>query len=365
MWLTDLAKVARRTGYPVIERKGWKRRGRAPMSGVKSIICHHTAGGARGNAPSLGVVQNGRPGLPGPLAQIVLGRDGTIYIVAAGRCNHAGRVGSTANSNSYAIGIEAENTGREKWPARQMDAYAKLCRALADHYKVPISQVRGHKEVAVPRGRKPDPSFNMDEFRNMVRNRKGTAPAGGGTSSGGGKKYREVKYGQMLRLYTKGAPVKEWQQKALGYKGKKADGYFGPDTERDTKALQRRFGVTADGIVGPTTWPLRNKVTSKPAAKPAAKKTTTTAPAFPLKKGYYFGPKSGPNRSVSGYYHSREHLRRWQKQMKKRGWRIDTDGLYGTQTQRVARAFQKEKGLSRDGLIGAETWAAAWESPVT
>ena len=363
MWLTDLAKVARRAGYPVKEIAGWKRRGRAPMSGVRSIICHHTAGGARGNAPSLGVVKNGRPGIPGPLAQIVLGRDGTIYIVAAGRSNHAGRVSATRYTNSYAIGIEAENTGREKWPARQMDAYAKLCRALADHYKVPISQVRGHKEVARPKGRKPDPSFSMNAFREMVRKRKG-APVKGGTTSS--KTYREVKYGQLLRLHTKGAPVREWQRTALGYKGAKADGYFGPDTERDTKRFQREHGVKADGIVGPDTWPLRlgKKSQPKPAPKPATKKRPA-APKFPLPKGHYFGPERGPNRSVSGYHGGRNHLKVWQKQMRKRGWKITADGLYGPQTQRVARAFQKEKRLSVDGLIGKATWEAAWEAPVT
>ena len=251
---------------------------------------------------------------------------------------------------SKELGIQCVIWNRKIWSSSYPHSGWRRYRGVAshtDHIHVEFTWARaraGRKETA-------------QHFAKVL----GGVKPGDVKTGGGGKKYREVKYGDMLRLYTKGAPVKEWQQKALGYKGKKADGYFGPDTERDTKALQRRFGVTADGIVGPTTWPLRNKVN----AKPVAKKTTTTAPAFPLKKGYYFGPKSGPNRSVSGYYHSREHLRRWQKQMKKRGWRIDTDGLYGTQTQRVARAFQKEKGLSRDGLIGASTWAAAWESPVT
>ncbi|CAF4119993.1 unnamed protein product, partial [Adineta steineri] len=32
-------------------------------------------------------------------------------------------------------------------------------------YAVPTSRVLGHKEAAVPLGRKPDPNFSMDEFR--------------------------------------------------------------------------------------------------------------------------------------------------------------------------------------------------------
>lgn len=102
----------------------------------------------------------------------------------------------------------------------------------------------------------------------------------------------------------------------------------------------------------------------KPAPKPKPK-PKSTAPKFPLKAGWYFGPKSGPAESVSGYFSHRADLKRWQAQMAKRGWSIDVDGLYGPNTEKIARQFQDEKGLSVDGLIGAETWAAAWKEPVT
>ncbi len=92
---------------------------------------------------------------------------------------------------------------------------------------------------------------------------------------------------------------------------------------------------------------------------------TLDAPPFPLPRGNYFGPRSGPTRSVSGYYSHREDLRTWQQRMKDRGWRIDADGLYGPETARVARGFQSEKGLTADGLIGPDTWDAAWTSPLT
>jgi peptidoglycan hydrolase-like protein with peptidoglycan-binding domain len=92
---------------------------------------------------------------------------------------------------------------------------------------------------------------------------------------------------------------------------------------------------------------------------------TAPAPAFPLPAGSYFGPRSGPAQSVSGYFSHRESLRAWQQRMKDRGWKIDPDGLYGDQTGDVAEAFQREKGLDADRKIGPQTWAAAWTAPVT
>lgn len=176
MMLTQLADVARRTSYPVIEVKGWKTRGRpGGMLGVRTITCHHTAnGGARGNYPSLRVVRDGRKGLPGPLAQYGLGVDGTIYVIAAGRCNHAGVSLKTDYINSYAIGIEAEAVGvpgtESDWPAKQMDSYHRLCKALVEEFAdVGYDDVRGHKETCSPRGRKSDPSFSMSKFRADVR----------------------------------------------------------------------------------------------------------------------------------------------------------------------------------------------------
>lgn len=90
-------------------------------------------------------------------------------------------------------------------------------------------------------------------------------------------------------------------------------------------------------------------------------------PEFPLPNGHYFGPKSGPASSHSGYYSARDRagLRTWQAQMRKRGWTIDVDGLYGPNTAKVATQFQREKGLAADGLIGARTWNAAWLTKVT
>ena len=60
-----------------------------------------------------------------------------------------------------------------------------------------------------------------------------------------------------------------------------------------------------------------------------------------------------------------DDVRTWQQRMRNRGWRIDVDGVYGPASAGVCRDFQREKGLSVDGIVGPNTWAAAWTAPVT
>jgi hypothetical protein len=174
MMLTDLAKTARDAGLKVVEVDGWKTRGRpGEMIAIKTITCHHTAnGGAKGNYPSMNTVKNGRPDVPGPLAQLGLGVDGTVYVIAAGVCNHAGVSLKTDYDKRHAIGIEAEAVGvpgaKGDWPEVQMVAYAKLCAALVKRYRLDVEDVRAHKETCSPKGRKSDPSFDMKAFRLRV-----------------------------------------------------------------------------------------------------------------------------------------------------------------------------------------------------
>ena len=135
----------------------------------------------------------------------------------------------------------------------------------------------------------------------------------------------------------------------------KVDGFYGNDTEDAVRDYQYMLGVEPDGYWGPQT----------DAAYVRYLAEKKLAPKFPLPSGYYFGPRKGPKQSVSGFYSHREDLRRYQTQMKKRGWNITADGLYGTNTAYVTRQFQAEKNLKVDGLIGPATWRAAWEAPIT
>jgi len=174
--LTGLADILRGAGVNVVEVPGWKTRGHGVMNSVKGILIHHTAGPATGDFPSLAVVRDGTSSLAGPLAQLGLGRTGTWFVIAAGRCYHAGNtIDDSFYGNGNAIGIEAEGTGlpatdsgHANWPEVQYQSYVKGVKALQKAYGVPTNRVIGHKEAAVPKGRKIDPNFSMDEFRSKL-----------------------------------------------------------------------------------------------------------------------------------------------------------------------------------------------------
>ena len=79
-----------RANIGAIENPAVQRAMQGDKGDVYGILCHHTAGAKTLNMPSLNTILQGRPDLPGPLAHLGLGRDGTYYVIAAGRCNHVG-----------------------------------------------------------------------------------------------------------------------------------------------------------------------------------------------------------------------------------------------------------------------------------
>lgn len=256
VWLADVLKNA---GLKVAPVPGWQDRGRGDVGQTLGVLCHHTAGGKKGNMPSLDLIVKGRPDLPGPLAQLGLGRDGTFYVIAAGRCNHAGKGiwQGLVNGNSNFIGIEAENTGTHEdlpWPEVQMDAYRRGVAAILKHIGRGAEFCAGHKEYALPKGRKPDASFDMIAFRAAVADiLRGTAPKPTLIPSAEPPKESGGTAGRVtLRRGMSGDLVKQLQQKL----GLEADGTFGPGTEAAMRAFQRKHGLTPDGIVGPKSWTL-------------------------------------------------------------------------------------------------------------
>lgn len=237
VFLTDLDKVLSDAGLRVVTAGGWKTRGYKNMglSSVRGIVLHHTAtawtkANEGDSYPSYTVVKDGRADLPGPLAQLGLGRDGTWYVLAAGYANHVGTA-AVGETNSVCLGIEAEASGtgdKRDWPTVQYDAYVTGVRALYDHYGANF--IKGHKEVALPKGRKSDPSFDMVKFRDAVHS---GLP-------------RELPYFvEVGRNYTN-RPTKDIQKLV----GATPDNLYGRDTTLRVLAWQTMNGLEPDGLWG-------------------------------------------------------------------------------------------------------------------
>lgn len=246
----NVASHLRKWGLKVVESPGWQQRGRPYSFHPRAVICHHTASGSSsGNFGSEGVVTHGRSGLPGPLCQFLLGRDGTVKVIAGGYANHAGVGGPRAGiphnmGNTYAFGIEAENNGiGEKWGPKQLNAYYRLCAALLAYMGTKdTSKVFGHKEWT---SRKIDPAgINMVDFRKRVGEALKAGPSAPSISVSRAQPHKRNKavvklkkalakrgffdrdlddpyFGSHLRV-----AYSNWQ-KHLGYTGKDADGYPG------------------------------------------------------------------------------------------------------------------------------------------
>lgn len=173
----DTPAILRSYGLKVVPVPGWKRRGRPESTGgfdPVGVLCHHTAT-AIGTLLTvvLRLLIRGRSDLPGPLCHFGLSRKGTVYLIAAGRANHAGTAkasGTVAagDGNELYYGIEAFNNGiDEHYTPEQYRAFVLLSAVLSLRFTHSSAQtVRAHKETSVTG--KIDPRLDMDRFREKV-----------------------------------------------------------------------------------------------------------------------------------------------------------------------------------------------------
>ena len=260
--LTWLPKVLRDAGLRVAEVPGWRERGLGDVGDTFGVLCHHTGCAAVGNMPSLHVLIQGRPGLRGPLSQLGLGRDGTYYMIAAGKAHHAGAGiwHGISDGNTHLIGIEAENAGdaSDPWPEAQLLAYQHGVAAILEHLNLDAERCAGHKEYA-PR-RKVDPTFDMSSFRSAVR----------AILDGAGQPLTRIPAaepdGQARETLWRGAH-RPWVTTLQRRLGLQESGLFDSQTEARVRAFQRANGLVPDGIVGPKSWAaLDANVTARSAA---------------------------------------------------------------------------------------------------
>ena len=396
-----IAAHLRAWGLKVVEVGDWKNNIAGYSFAPRGVIVHHTAGSRTGDAPSLGIVRDGRPGIPGPLSQFVLGRSGTVYVVGAGRANHAG-VGywnGITDGNTNFWGIEAENTGLgEPWGAAQLAAYYRLCAALGAFSGFDHTRVIAHKEWAP--SRKYDPAgINMAGFREQVRAARVAGPSATPVPTA-----RTPEGDYILQKGSTGAAVVNVQN-ALKIA---PTGTFDQATHDAVVRMQRNFALGLDdGIVNSLEWRcLRGMVhvTLLPSGDQLLKLGVQSQGVVNIQNalkianhGFFNVPTEI---AVNNFQHSqglpatsqvdeatwakiREVMPienapsttdRWlglmnppmvgqdiinvQNALVKAGnHNLEVNGVYDAETAEVIRLFQANRGITERG-VGPETWAA-------
>ncbi|MCL2770944.1 MAG: peptidoglycan-binding protein [Firmicutes bacterium] len=134
------------------------------------------------------------------------------------------------------------------------------------------------------------------------------------------------------------------------------DSVFGATTADAVRAFQRRFGLTADGIVGPATWRRLYEVyrtvegQNPPQVPQPPQLPPVTRPPFPgvlLRRG-----------STGASVRTLQELINNSRRVHPSVPALSVDGNFGPLTENSVRAFQRAAGLVVDGIVGPITWNA-------
>ena len=137
----------------------------------------------------------------------------------------------------------------------------------------------------------------------------------------------------------------------LGYSVGKIDGKYGAKTKTAVSSFQKAQGLSADGVAGKNT--LARMEALKSAGPVSVIPTTTAAPSVqaPPETTYREGTLA-PGMTGSA-------VSELQTQLKTLGYYTKgVDGNFGSGTQAAVEQFQREHGLSVDGVAGPKTKAA-------
>ena len=184
---------------------------------------------------------------------------------------------------------------------------------------------------------------------------KSTGPVWGGTNFVEGNTYRALVCWQ-----------KQMASRGYGFTG---TGYFGAKTLAAVHVLQSKSGLKVSNTIDSRTWAAAwGKVAvPKPAPKPATPKPAPK-PASDVWPGLtaascHVGAKKAPAWPKVSFTMGADdrNLACWQMQMGHRGYDLIGVGYYGSNTLAAAKDIQNRNKLGGTGLIGPNTWKAAWE----
>lgn len=127
------------------------------------------------------------------------------------------------------------------------------------------------------------------------------------------------------------------------------DSIFGVSTQDAVREFQKLFGLTADGIVGPTTWnrlyTVYKNIESNVSVPPGE-----GLPPYP---GYFLRVGS-TGESVRTVQNALNLVHNGISAIPS----VTVDGIFGTDTHNSVLAFQRHFGLTADGIVGSVTWNA-------
>jgi len=146
----------------------------------------------------------------------------------------------------------------------------------------------------------------------------------------------------LLKYGSRGSAVKSLQQdlNTLGYNCGTPDGIYGGNTVSAVKSFQRACNLSADGIAGSNTLSKINELIDNGAGQG----DTPSSPSSP----------SGP--TLLKYGSRGEGVRALQEKLNALGYHCGTpDGIFGSGTVSAVKSFQRDHGLSVDGIAGSRT----------
>lgn len=163
-----------------------------------------------------------------------------------------------------------------------------------------------------------------------------------------------------LRRGDRGDDVRELQRllNQLDYLSNAPDGIFGSGTQRAVREFQTDQGLTGDGVVGRRTWEALYEAAGDSSSGSGTGTTGTGTTT------------SGNGSSTSPPFENRATLRRGdrgddvrelQRLLNDVGFLDGSpDGIFGAGTRAAVREFQRDEGLSADGVVGQRTWEALY-----
>jgi peptidoglycan hydrolase-like protein with peptidoglycan-binding domain len=138
--------------------------------------------------------------------------------------------------------------------------------------------------------------------------------------------------GPTLSIGSSGSDVSRAQRllvemKLLDFTG--IDGNFGPHTQSAVESFQSSAGLSVDGIIGPATW---GALPADPNTPQLAQGATGLVVAA-LQEGLSAYANEDPNVNPGAI-----------------------DGIFGPLTDSAVRAYQGDRSVAVDGIVGDQTW---------